>query len=422
MTKRWWEKICKSYCEEGRFYHTLEHLQELFTHVDRITSELSDQISLELAIWFHDIVYDARKGTGGKNEEDSALVFCQFADDVGAVCAARVAKISRWIVLTKHHRCSVDDELDAKYFVDMDMAIIGQSQPRYSAYASEVRAEYSHVPWPMFCYYRARFLRATASQDRIFNTQHFRGLESTARANASREARLLELSMLASLAVAVDSIVVLVAVMLNIPTAFSVGASVLILRLLFWLAAERTLVPYPYASLPRALTAVFAASFNPPHAGHVALLRRLATTHARVYAVVSHNPSKTYAVSAEERATLLEAAVANEAWLRERVECVVVGGYVWRYALERRADFLFRGIRSWRDDGLAEKLLEALNIAGPLLLGPCRMPVPTRYLQADPRSAHISSSTVRRRIANSEPICDLVPACIHERVLAAYRH
>lgn len=52
-------------------------------------------------------------------------------------------------------------------------------------------------------------------------------------------------------------------------------------------------------------TVVFAASYNPPHHGHIRMLEYLSKKYKRVIAVVGFNPSKKYLVSPEERANLL---------------------------------------------------------------------------------------------------------------------
>ena len=51
--------------------------------------------------------------------------------------AARRVQVYRWIMLTIDHRCDADDTADAKLFMDMDMAIIGQQRERYDEYAQQ---------------------------------------------------------------------------------------------------------------------------------------------------------------------------------------------------------------------------------------------------------------------------------------------
>jgi phosphopantetheine adenylyltransferase len=129
-------------------------------------------------------------------------------------------------------------------------------------------------------------------------------------------------------------------------------------------------------------------------------------------------------VSAEARAELLREMVAADGGgaLASRVEVHVVSGYVWRHAVAAGAGCLYRGIRTWAADGVAEKQLEVLNVLGPLLLGPLARPVPTRYLGADPRYAAVSSTRVRERAteAGAAGVADLVPPGFAEKLAALY--
>ena len=107
---------------------------------------------------------------------------------------------------------------------------------------------------------------------------------------------------------------------------------------------------------------LFAGSWNPPHAGHVAILRALAKRHGHVYACVGHNAKKTYLVDAEQRARLVRVVVDADPVLRSRVTVVATAGYVWREAKRLKCAALYRGVRSWRADGFSETILHVLNL------------------------------------------------------------
>merc|ERR1712124_183524 len=94
-----------------------------------------------------------------------------------------------------------------------------------------------------------------------------------------------------------------------------------------------------------------------------------------------------------------------------------------------------RGIRSWQQDGLAEKTLEFGNLflqyvdilTGANWKGYFRLrggikPIPTAYLQANPQLAGVSSSLLRRRIKDNEDISNIVPTGCAALVADAYRY
>ena len=143
-TNKWWTIVRDGMQEKQRHYHTLTHLEELFAHADAFKSHLRDPCAVDLAIFFHDVVYNPRAG-GGKNEDDSAVVFSNFAQEVDLE-PATLAKVFRWIVQTKHHRCDESDDDDCKFFMDFDMAVLGWERAAYARYAQDVRKEFIHVP------------------------------------------------------------------------------------------------------------------------------------------------------------------------------------------------------------------------------------------------------------------------------------
>jgi cytidyltransferase-like protein len=53
-------------------------------------------------------------------------------------------------------------------------------------------------------------------------------------------------------------------------------------------------------------TVILAGSYNPPHLGHLAMLRYLSQRYEKVIAVVGFNPNKKYPVSPDQRKKLLE--------------------------------------------------------------------------------------------------------------------
>ena len=82
--------------------------------------------------------------------------------------------------------------------------------------------------------------------------------------------------------------------------------------------------------------------------------------------------------------------MVKELGLERNVDVSVVSGYIWRFGFKVGAERLYRGIRAWRQDGVEEKQLEALNIIGPLLLAR-RGPIQTTYLQANPHFIQYSA-------------------------------
>lgn len=103
---------------------------------------------------------------------------------------------------------------------------------------------------------------------------------------------------------------------------------------------------------------------------------------------------------------------------------LVVSGLIWRYAKREGATVFFRGIRSWEKDGNDERALQILNTWGPLLLGPLFWPIPTVYLEGNPKYNHVSSTLIRdlcsKGTENKDALAELVPSNVTKMVSDLY--
>jgi predicted metal-dependent HD superfamily phosphohydrolase len=159
------------YAEPQRHYHTLAHIEHCLEEFD--PRQAADPEAVELALWFHDAVYDPRRPD---NEEKSAAWLLEVLPE-----ARRAAAL---ILVTKHHRASTPDEA---LLVDVDLAILGQPEPRFDLYERQIRAEYAWVPEDVFRRKRGEILRGFLGRPSIYQTDTFRAkYEAQARRNLER--------------------------------------------------------------------------------------------------------------------------------------------------------------------------------------------------------------------------------------------
>lgn len=81
-SQEWLERVMSMYNEDTRHYHTLFHIRDMLGVARSLSAHVKDLPAILWAVWFHDVVYDAK---AGDNEEKSAELFVQFADQVNLV-------------------------------------------------------------------------------------------------------------------------------------------------------------------------------------------------------------------------------------------------------------------------------------------------------------------------------------------------
>jgi len=178
-TDGWHTRLLAAWSEPQRAYHTLQHLEECLTVLD--SSHCSQPAIVEMALWFHDAVYDPKESD---NEERSASMAAEALSEM-ELSDPVIQSIRRLIILTKTHRAG--DGLDDGLLIDIDLAILGQSVERFDQYEEQIRFEYSWVPEGVYREKRAEVLRGFLSRDQIFVTDGMRErFEKSARANLAR--------------------------------------------------------------------------------------------------------------------------------------------------------------------------------------------------------------------------------------------
>jgi predicted metal-dependent HD superfamily phosphohydrolase len=178
--------LVERYSEPHRFYHTLRHLDECFIALAPAAHLARHLGEVELALWFHDAVYDTR---AADNEERSA----RWAEDelLAAGAGRDVASRVRGLVLSTKHE-ALPDEGDARLLVDVDLSVLGAPEERFAEYERQVRQEYAWVPDAPFRRARARVLESFLQRSSIYGTAWFaERLEARARENSRRSLRAL---------------------------------------------------------------------------------------------------------------------------------------------------------------------------------------------------------------------------------------
>lgn len=176
-------QLVAAYNEPHRHYHTEQHLRECLSHFSESISNALHPGEIEIALWFHDSVYDLQSKD---NERRSAEWAVQMLAKAGAIDSVKV-RVADLIMATRHD--AVPSALDQMLLVDIDLAILGSSPERFGEYDHQIKSEYSWVPDFIYRMKRKDVLKEFLARKSIYSTSHFRErFEAQARANLTKVA------------------------------------------------------------------------------------------------------------------------------------------------------------------------------------------------------------------------------------------
>src|SRR5688572_13351744 len=176
-----YEEVMARYAEPHRHYHTARHLEECFAELAGVRAEAERPGEVELALWFHDAIYETRRHD---NEQRSA----EWARSVTAAAGLDSSvgeRVAALIMATRHDAVPLD--ADARVLVDVDLSILGAPPLRFDEYEHSIRDEYRWVPASVFRRKRRAILERFLARPQLFNTSRMRErYEQPARRNLER--------------------------------------------------------------------------------------------------------------------------------------------------------------------------------------------------------------------------------------------
>ncbi|WP_223600531.1 hypothetical protein [Chryseobacterium sp. GVT01B] len=181
-----WKEIETKYSEKGRHYHNLLHLENMFSELEAVKSNISDFTAISFSVFYHDVIYDA---TSKINEEKSAAKAEKRLAELH-LDKNNISIISEQILATKSHLKS--DHEDTNYLLDADLSVLGKDFKTYLEYTKNIRKEYSIYPDFLYKPGRKKVLKHFLELESIFKTDHFKEkYEAQAKENIAEELQLL---------------------------------------------------------------------------------------------------------------------------------------------------------------------------------------------------------------------------------------
>lgn len=173
-----YRRLLGAYAEPQRHYHTGQHLDECLDNFAALRSWAAHPAEVELALWFHDAIYEPR----GRDNEARSAQWAVAAMARAGLPEATMGRVEALIMTTCHD--AVPEGADAQVLVDVDLWILAAPPGRFAEYEGQIRAEYAWVPEISFREKRREVLRGFLQRPRLFQTDlYFELYEARARAN-----------------------------------------------------------------------------------------------------------------------------------------------------------------------------------------------------------------------------------------------
>ncbi|MHC5020110.1 MAG: HD domain-containing protein [Planctomycetota bacterium] len=128
--------------EPQRAYHTGEHVAAVLAALDGARDSAEDADCCELALWFHDVIYDV-KAKGGANEAASADHCLAVIEQLTGSVTPQAERAARHIRATAHTAGDAPPgDPDTRLVLDCDLSILGAAPDAFDRYDQQIRVEY----------------------------------------------------------------------------------------------------------------------------------------------------------------------------------------------------------------------------------------------------------------------------------------
>ena len=172
-------ELRRRYEEPFRQYHNLRHILDCLRLCDEIGPLLVDRDAVEIALWFHDAVYDRGAST---NELRSAELFLSLSAGASFTFRHRVCDH----ILATRHSAPVRDP-DRRFLVDIDLSGFGAPWDEFMRNGALLREECRDQDEVRYHFGQVAFLTRLQQRRHFFSTDYFRArYETTARDNLRR--------------------------------------------------------------------------------------------------------------------------------------------------------------------------------------------------------------------------------------------
>jgi predicted metal-dependent HD superfamily phosphohydrolase len=160
-------RLVKFYEEPQRVYHTLNHIEHCLSFFDKISGYLNTPDAIELAIWFHDVIYEPG---ATDNELLSADLFMEITQ--GLFDDSLRQTVYDNIMATLHDGSNIETN-DSRFMVDIDLSSFALPWSEFSRDSNNLRLEMSSLSDADYYRKQTTFQQKLMDQPRFFKSDYF---------------------------------------------------------------------------------------------------------------------------------------------------------------------------------------------------------------------------------------------------------
>ncbi len=165
-TNEWFGKLASQYNEPHRAYHNSHHIADCLKQLNSAPSITSNVDAIELALWFHDVIYEMG---ANDNERRSARYFLDVTR--GRLGNGRRWRAARHILATIYPSNPRDP--DSRYVVDIDLSSFCLPWPQFLRDSANVRRESGHASDAEYARKQQQFLTQLAGSPPFFLSHYY---------------------------------------------------------------------------------------------------------------------------------------------------------------------------------------------------------------------------------------------------------
>lgn len=181
-------ELLAAYSAADRHYHDISHIDAMLQLSRTHRADLRDAVVVDLAIFYHDVIYDAAR----RDNEEASAARARTGLGVLGVPGPVIETVARYVEATKHmapgpvEAAGWDTDLD--HLLDFDLSILAADDAAYDAYAAAIRREYMIYADDAYRAGRAKVLSKLMALPTLYRVPVLKAAwEPRAKANLARE-------------------------------------------------------------------------------------------------------------------------------------------------------------------------------------------------------------------------------------------